>query len=198
MEQIQNPAAIRRDRLRLAGHGFVGLAIVMEGISRIGVPEENWPFSLFCFVAAVLLVLSVVYHERLKPLLHDPHAIPLVIEAVLAFVLGFKGLGEGKVFLPWAWFAAGSGGAIAAVVMVIRSANRVPAPAAEADPVATVLPADRMPDAAAQAEAVPKKKAQGPRKKSAVRKNVKAGKKPVRKSTPAVRKKKPSPKRGRR
>jgi predicted tellurium resistance membrane protein TerC len=94
------------DIRRKLWHYLVAFSIILEGVSRVDHAEGLWSFILLCWVAAIVIVAAASLHQRLKA--HAPHleALILVLEAVVSGSIGILALYEGKVALPYAWFAA--------------------------------------------------------------------------------------------
>ena len=95
----------KKSLLERIAHLLAALTIFLKGVTILGVPGKIPAAFLFMFIGLLFLALAVFHGPIKGKLMHLKSAI-FALEALVIGLIGYLYWKEGKIYLPYVYFAA--------------------------------------------------------------------------------------------
>ena len=114
---------IAPERLHLVGHVVTAFVLAVKGFSKLDHAREYAPLIAVCWGGAAFILVTLVLRGRVHLFASKLEALILLIEGVVAAIVGALSMQHGQRYQPYAWFAAAAGLVVASIVRA-RSPER--------------------------------------------------------------------------
>jgi hypothetical protein len=114
---------IASERLHLVGHVLTAFVLAVKGFSKLDHAKEYAPLIAVCWGGAALILATLAFRRRLRLFASKLEALILLVEGVVAAIVGTLSMQHGQRYQPYAWFAAAAGLGVASLVRA-RSPER--------------------------------------------------------------------------
>ena len=94
-----------KERAQTFGHILAGTVVLLHGLEEF--EKHELTFGIIYTVFGTAFLALALLHRRLEERIPEISVYFFVIEGIVLFITGFKYLHEHKVYLPYAYFAAG-------------------------------------------------------------------------------------------